>query len=188
MTKIEKSLRVDENRLLVPVSPDLSLPLFAVIDANRVHLREWLPFVDKTQSTDSTREFIESSLRQREAETAYDFALMDDRRVCGMFSLNRIDRANHAGSLGYWLAQDQQYQGIATSACRAVIMFGFSELGLNRLAIAAAVQNSRSRRLAERLGFSYEGTSQEAEWIDHRYVDHARYAMLHREWSALSGA
>jgi RimJ/RimL family protein N-acetyltransferase len=40
--------------------------------------------------------------------------------------------------------------------------------------------------VAERLGFSYEGTSQSAEWLNDRFVDHARYAMLKDEWERRS--
>ncbi len=39
-----------------------------------------------------------------------------------------------------------------------------------------------SRRVAERLGFTLEGIRRESHWITDRFVDHAVYGMLRREW------
>jgi ribosomal-protein-serine acetyltransferase len=59
---------------------------------------------------------------------------------------------------------------------------GFDELNLNRITLSTAIDNYRSRAVAERLGFVQEGTLREAEWIKHQFVDHALYSLLRREW------
>ena len=60
----------------------------------------------------------------------------------------------------------------------------FSEWDLNRVAIYAGQGNSKSRAVAERLGFNFEGILRGAEWVNDRYVDLAVYSMLKRDWQS----
>jgi ribosomal-protein-serine acetyltransferase len=54
---------------------------------------------------------------------------------------------------------------------------------MNRVEVRAGVENLRSRRVAERLGFSLEGVMREAERVGGRFVDHAVYSILASEWT-----
>ena len=57
--------------------------------------------------------------------------------------------------------------------------------GLTRVEIRMDVENARSRAVAERLGFRYEGTLHQAYRIEgERYSDDAVYAMLASQWGA----
>ncbi|MFE4243825.1 GNAT family N-acetyltransferase [Peribacillus butanolivorans] len=60
--------------------------------------------------------------------------------------------------------------------------YGFRELGLNRIEVSIAVENKRSKALAERQGFIEEGRLRQAEWLYDQYVDHIIYAKLAEEW------
>jgi len=71
-----------------------------------------------------------------------------------------------------------------TRCCRVLVDHAFSWLGLNRVAIPAAVENSRSRAIPERLGFRQEGIIRDAEWLYDHYVDHVLYAVLKKEWTS----
>jgi ribosomal-protein-serine acetyltransferase len=93
--------------------------------------------------------------------------------MAGVVGYNRIDWQNRVGYIGYWLAENYQGKGLMTSSCRAVIDYGFHSLNLNRMVIAAATENHRSRAVPERLGFIHEGTLREAEWLYDHFVDHA---------------
>ncbi|MNJ40026.1 putative ribosomal N-acetyltransferase YdaF [compost metagenome] len=69
-----------------------------------------------------------------------------------------------------------------TSSCKAVINYVFHELSLNRVEIRAAVQNSKSRAIPERLNFCNEGIIRQAEWLYDHYVDYVVYGMLKEDW------
>ena len=69
-----------------------------------------------------------------------------------------------------------------TRACRALVDYAFSELGLNRIEIQCAVQNVKSRAIPERLDFTQEGVIRQAEWLYDHYNDHVIYGMLAEEW------
>jgi ribosomal-protein-serine acetyltransferase len=69
-----------------------------------------------------------------------------------------------------------------TAAATTLVDYAFSGLHLNRVVIQAAVGNTRSRAIPERLGFVAEGTLREAERVGDEYLDSVVYAMLAREW------
>jgi ribosomal-protein-serine acetyltransferase len=88
--------------------------------------------------------------------------------------------------IGYWLGSDVAGRGLMSKAVRAMIGFVFDDLGLNRLELQAHVENHKSRVLAERLGFAFEGVLREVWTLHGKPVDHAAYAMLKSDWKALA--
>ena len=69
-----------------------------------------------------------------------------------------------------------------TRSVRALIAKAFLELGFERLDIRADVANARSRAVAERLGFTFEGVLRREAFSGSTYVDHAVYGLLRDEW------
>ena len=155
--------------------------LYAVIDANRAHLGDWMPWAPG-QTLASTAEYIQR-VRQALADgTGYETLITVDGAVAGMAGLVRIARADRSGEIGYWLAAARQGRGIMTAAVRAHVEHGFDALELHRITIKAGVHNQRSRAIAERLGFTHEGTERDGEWLGDRVHDLACYSMLASEW------
>ncbi|WP_217180262.1 GNAT family N-acetyltransferase [Streptomyces sp. AC495_CC817] len=87
-----------------------------------------------------------------------------DGRLVGSIGLHHI--AEHAtggdAELGYWVAPEARGAGYLTEAGRAVIDWGFAELGLARIGWRAKVGNIPSARTARALGFRYEGLLRQA--------------------------
>ncbi|WP_019636537.1 GNAT family N-acetyltransferase [Paenibacillus fonticola] len=173
------------------ISNDLQLKLlemrhaeemFKLSDHNRVHLREWLPWVDDTKSVEQTKEFIQLSLNLFADNNGFSSGIFYKEKIVGCIGLHSIDWRNKQTSIGYWLSADQQGKGIMTSSCKAVINYVFHELSLNRVEIRAAVQNSKSRAIPERLNFCNEGIIRQAEWLYDHYVDYVVYGMLKEDW------
>lgn len=156
--------------------------LFEVTDANRDHLKPWMPWIGAIVSPGNTREFLESALDQRARNDGYQCAIRVDGAIAGIVGHHQIDWPNRLTSLGYWLAADHQGRGIMTRACRALIGFAFDELHLNRVEIAAAADNRRSLAVIARLGLAEEGLRRQAEWVHDRFADLRCYAMLRRDW------
>jgi ribosomal-protein-serine acetyltransferase len=152
--------------------------LFALTDANRLYLRQWLPWLDNTTEVADTLNFIELTLQQftdREALIAAicytDRAISgDNSQIVGTIGFNQIDWQNRSGYLGYWLAAAYRGSGIMTAACESLIDYAFTTLDLHRVVIACASENHRSRAIPERLGFIHEGVTQQAERLYDRYV------------------
>lgn len=60
--------------------------------------------------------------------------------------------------VGYWVAPDARGRGVATAATRLICDWAFDELDFHRVDWQAYVGNEGSRRVADRCGFTFEGT------------------------------
>ncbi len=169
---------------LAPLRPAHTMPLYALTDANRDYLRQWLPWLDHVRASDDTGTFIESCMASAAAGGAANFAIFHDGVLCGVAGFHAINPIHRAGSIGYWLAEAYTGKGIATESVRSLLKTGFDDLGLHRIEIRCAVDNHRSRAIPERLGFTHEGTLRQSEWLYSRYVDQALYSLLVTEYRA----
>ncbi len=156
--------------------------LFTLVDTNREHLREWLPWVDATKSPADTESFLKSVINQYESGQGPQYAIFSGSVLCGVCGFHSFDLSNGTGSLGYWLGQSYSGKGIMALAVKALVEQGFREYGLNRIEIACATGNTKSRVIPERLGFKLEGVCREREYVNGRYVDQAIYSMLASEF------
>jgi ribosomal-protein-serine acetyltransferase len=156
--------------------------LFAVADANRAHLRRWLPWVDGMHDVEVERQFIRAARERDAREDGFHSGIWEAGKLVGGIGFHYVNRPNRKTEIGYWLAENAQGRGIMTRACRAVVDHAFRRWSMNRVIIYCATENRRSRAIPERLGFTLEGTCREAEWLYDHFVDLAQYAMLAREW------
>jgi len=77
----------------------------------------------------------------------------------GLHDLNRLDQPyGGAGEIGYWTAPGARGRGYMTEAVREVCRWGFEELGLARIEWLAIAGNEGSWRVAQKAGFTLEGT------------------------------
>ena len=157
--------------------------LFALVDSNRARLREWMPWLDGTQSPDDTRAFIRGTRTQFAEGRAYEVAIRYRGQLAGRIGLRVTSTDNRVAELGYWVAAEYEGRGIITRSARALTTAAFAELALHRVQIQCATGNLLSRAVPERLGFSLEGVHREAEWLYDHFVDHAVYAILEQDWA-----
>jgi len=160
--------------------------LFNLVNANRAHLREWLPWVDQMQSVANFVYYISDTKRRAADKTDFGYAIIIDKNIVGRIGLHHINQHNKIAEIGYWLADDQQGRGIITRCCTALINHGFTQLGLNRIEIKCATGNEKSRSIAEKLQFKQEGILREAELLNGKFIDLYLYAMLKKEWAILN--
>ncbi len=179
MLKLQIDTQLSVQQLMLSDTEDL----FSLIDTSRPYLRQWLPWVDLTQSPDDIRTFIQSTLDQRAENKALTCRITFRGRVAGIIGMEPLNWINSITELGYWLAPHAQGHGIMTQACRALTDHAFCVFGLNRVEIRAATGNLKSRAIPERLGFTQEGILRDAEWLYDHYVDSVIYAMLRRDWT-----
>jgi len=85
------------------------------------------------------------------------------------------------GSFGYWIAAEARGRGYATRAAVLLTRWLF-ELGAAPVFLTILAGNDDSVRVAERAGFTYEGTMRaHSVWQGQRY-DVMWFAALPQEW------
>src|ERR687888_208692 len=69
-----------------------------------------------------------------------------------------IDREGRQLELGYVVSPHARGRGVATQALQLLTEWAFSELEALRIALWISATNEASKRVAERVGYRYEGT------------------------------
>lgn len=185
--------------LIIPIDDELTLRLlepqhaeeiYAVADANREHIGQWMPWVAVTRSAADSRAYAERALRDFAERRQMHMAMVYRGRIVGGtgwvdwkdYSTSGMNVTGATADIGYWVAADLQGRGIVTRSVRAMIDLAFREYQMHRLTIRAEPQNRRSCAVALRLGFRHEGTLRHVcRWND-RWIDHNLYALLAEEW------
>jgi ribosomal-protein-serine acetyltransferase len=159
--------------------------LFKLFDDNREYLRRWHPWVDHLRSVPAVERAIASWQKLYATKKAFHAGIWFNGQFCGMISYLNVDTTNHWTPMCYWLDEAHQGKGIMTACCRAMIAHGFAAWGLNRFTIECASENSRSRAIAERLGFKLEGIVRGIQWLQDHYVDAAMYGLLRSDFDGI---
>ena len=176
------TIPVTDRCRLVPLELADADELFALTDANRGYLRQWLPWLDSVRRVDDTRTFIRAAQAQAARNDGVQLAMRVDGCIAGVVGHHQIDWRNRITSLGYWIGEAYQGRGLTTAACRVLITRAFDAARLNRVEIRCASGNHRSRAIPVRLGLREEGLLRDAEWLYEHFVDHVVYAALASEW------
>ncbi|HVU68062.1 MAG TPA: GNAT family protein [Ktedonobacteraceae bacterium] len=188
---------MEKPRFVLPVAARIELrllgeenaaQLFALIEGNRAHLREWLPWVDYETTVEDSQRFVTRSVQRYLDNEGFDMGIHYQDQLAGVISFHTVNWPNRQVEIGYWLGAAFQGHGIVTGACRTMLEYAFRSLQLNRVTILCAVGNVRSRAIPERLGFTQEGIIRDGQWLYDRFVDLVMYSMLAREWDALAPA
>lgn len=107
----------------------------------------------------------------------------------GVASYLRIDAANGVIETGHiWFGGSLQRTPAATEAIFLMARHVFDDLGYRRFEWKCNALNSRSRRAAERFGFTYEGTFRQHMVVKGRNRDTAWFAIIDRDWPLIRTA
>lgn len=122
---------------------------------------------------------IEDVLLRAEARLVVPCVIEADGAVCGQVSVNDVVRgAFQSAHLGYWVDRDHTGRGVGTAAVAAAVFIAFDELGLHRLQADTLVENTASRTVLARNGFTRVGLAPRYMNIDGAWRDHVLHQLL----------
>ncbi len=156
--------------------------------ANRAHFSEYLSWTLDIQTAEDARNFIQRGLTRFAEDGLPWVGIWQDGEMAGGLLFFPLDTRIRATEIGYWLGEKATGRGLMTRAARAMLGFAFAEVNVNRVGLLAEVGNQRSRAVAERLGFTFEGIRRQA-WVSSAgaFVDIATYSLLASDWQAKTG-
>ena len=148
------------NRLMLrpPIAGDGPALNQAILDSFE-DLHEWMPWA----TVRPTLEDSEKHVRKWHAKWILreDIQFLIFEKVSGILvgstGLSRIDWKIPKFEIGYWVRQGFGGKGYITEAVAAATQFSFLMLKANRVEILCDVDNLKSRKIPERLGFQLEG-------------------------------
>lgn len=180
-------LPIAEDAYLATLTESDAEALLALINANRAHLQLWISWVDDVLTTADALCFITNAQRQIAAGDALYAAVWHRGELAGVVALNYIDRLRGQTEIGYWLGAAYQGRGLVTAACRALVDYAFTHLGLRRVEIRCALENQRSRAVPLRLGFVEEEVQPQMEWQRSCFTRTVVYAIDAETWQRVKG-
>lgn len=158
-TGVELALAVDDELELVLTEPRLVPALHAMTAADLDRLRRWEPWAQSEQSPPETAAWWHGRMQLFARGEAYPLAArrrgQQGPDLLGSIGAT-IEPSSDVATIGYWLAEAATGGGVATRCVRRLVELLESERGVGHVGLSTAVDNVRSRVLAERCGFTYD--------------------------------
>src|SRR3954454_792128 len=124
---------------------------------DRDHLLGHLPWPAESDTPEGAAGWLGPYERREDGRVVVAGAWSEGELLGGALLFHHVPALANV-EIGCWVVPAGEGHGIAAAACRALLDLARDELGARRVEWRAASVNTRSRRLAERLGFQYEGT------------------------------
>jgi [ribosomal protein S5]-alanine N-acetyltransferase len=143
------------------------------------------------ESLDATRRQMDWFEEIRTAGTGVWWGICrrePDSALIGACGLNDVNAGHRRAEIGYWLLPEFWGRGVMVECLEAMLRHAFDAMGLHRVAADVDVDNHRSRRLLERLGFQLEGVRRGCELKGGVYLDLMCYSRLATDSGATPGA
>lgn len=148
------------------VTPRLQLRLITLDEASQLvrcvrqspSLHQWVDWCSQDFSGQDAERFIMATRLNWVKADAYGFGVFDRKQqtLVGMVAINEFYHTFNMASLGYWIADHYQQQGLGREALSALVEYCFSHLGLTRLEIVCDPANAPSQQLALACGGQQE--------------------------------
>jgi ribosomal-protein-serine acetyltransferase len=155
-------------------------PLYEATRESLPQLQPWMRWCEPDFSLWDSAAWIDYALGAWERGEAYNYAILGPAggRFSGSIWLSHVNRKHRHANLGYWVRVSAWGGGVGTAAARLLASAAFSELGLHRLEILLAPGNTRSERIAQKLGAVREGLMRQRLYLEGQYKDAVLYGLL----------
>jgi len=162
-----------------PPRPEDAGPLYEAIHESRAELSTWMSWCHPAYGLDDAASWIERSIEAGATGSEHNFLVLGaGSEILGTCDVNQIRPENRLANLGYWIRSSAAGCGVATEAVSMVAGYAFRETDLARLEIVVAVDNVRSRRVAEKAEAIFECVARDRIFIHGTNVDAAVYVLL----------
>ena len=179
--------------LLTIATRRLVLRDFTMDDASAVHhygsdpeVVRYMPWGPNTWT--DTQDFLRGRLDDQRAVPRRSFGLAatlaSSGELIGASGIRVTSARLREASMGYVYRRDVWNRGYASEAAKALVAFGFEQLGLHRVYAYCDVENIASVRVLQKTGMQREGLLRRHMPIRGRWRDSYLYAVLDEDWEA----
>ena len=154
----------------------------AHVAADLDRLREFLPWPERTATPEGAAAWLQPYADREDGRVTCQGIVVDGALVGGMVLFHH-DEAMATAELGCWVVSGHEGKGLVRGACLEGIRLA-RDLGVQRLVWQCDPRNTRSRWLAELLGFTYEGTLRSSYVVRGERLDTAVFSLVGQEIDA----
>lgn len=168
--------------VLEPTRAEHGPGLWTATNVSLPELKRWMVWAVGVRWEDS-HYFAREAEKMMAAGDGHHFTIFHEDETAGVISLIRGEPRLGYLEVGYWLRSDLCGRGLMTEALRAACRHAFDEIGMHRLELRAGVDNTASRRVAEKAGFQERGILRDSVYENGRYVDAVIFDLLAEDLS-----
>lgn len=139
---------------------------------------------DRHTSIDGVYDFLDGWVAENYRREQLDYAIClasDPKRVIGGMGVLLRSAQHNTMELGYILNRAHWGNGFGPEAGRHLIQHAFASHDAERISAPVLAENTRSRRMAEKLGMKLDGVMRSALLLRGRRWDEAIYSILRNE-------
>ncbi|WP_343660383.1 GNAT family N-acetyltransferase [Chryseobacterium sp.] len=167
---------IETERLILSKLEEKDIPFIVEYLQHRIYsdLTSNIPY-PYTES--DARFWLRMSKDAFENNTGYTFGIRNkEGHIIGAIGLH--DREDDKAELGYWLGIPYWNKGYVTEAAKAIVDFGFNELGFHKIFATHFLHNPASGRIMEKIGMEQEAVLIQEIKKDGEYFDLVRYSIF----------
>ncbi len=109
--------------------------------------------------------------------------LKETKAVVGNCGLPHIVFKNLCGEVNYYVAPRHRGKGLASEALKALLKFGFRDIGLTRIQARCELDNLSSERVMQKAGLRFEGMIEDAPSSKDPSPKQKLYAILRKDFN-----
>ncbi|WP_169218754.1 GNAT family N-acetyltransferase [Brasilonema sp. UFV-L1] len=125
------------------------------------------------KSIEELHEPLQRNLQAWDFGLAYTFTLesAETNAFIGRISIRKHNELKDVWNLGFWTHPEHQRQGYMTEAAKAIVEFGFTVLGAERIEAYHALWNKASEKVLKRIGMKFicyipQGFQKHGKWVE----------------------
>jgi ribosomal-protein-serine acetyltransferase len=170
----------DAGILVRPFAADDVESLYAAVRESIDTVGRWMSWCHPDYSIREAEEWIARCEKNWEAEADREFGIFDvkSNEALGCAGINQINRIHNFANLGYWVRASRAGKGVGSAVAMLLAKFAFGELKLSRIEIVTMLDNAASRRVAEKVGFQFEGVARNRLLFKGQPHDAALYSLV----------
>lgn len=175
---------INNDLLLRTYNADDHKALFDAVNNSRKHLAAWLPWVARTTRPEHSLQFIQQSQEQMHSQQGLPLGIFLNGNIIGGIGMHDWQHDLKRAQLGYWIAGEHEGKGIIMQCIIPFINYLFDKTDLNKIEIHYSAANTRSAKLASRLGFAIEGIIRQGSIRNGIIENLVITGILKSEWNA----
>ncbi len=158
--------------------------LAAAVSESLETLRRRMRWARPAMTQADAAAFLKRAFDEEAAGEAAHYLVIEVKsgKLAGVAALQKLSREPGNGEIAIWIRQSLQEKGLGTAAGKQLLELGLKQRKLQRLWLRVDPANRSARRVAQKLGFKYEGRLRRDKRLNNRWIDQECWGLLREEW------